>query len=116
MYGPALGLRPYEAAAFQSLGEKAQTIAVPPQQLYDVPSAPAEHEHVPGERLLLEYSLHLCTQSIETAAHIGHSGRKPDLGAIWKLDHVRRLSRICRTNTESAPLSTLIMAIPGSSM
>jgi hypothetical protein len=75
-----------------------------------------EHENVPGEWLLLKHRLHLTTQSIEAAAHVSHAGREPDLGAGWKLDHLRRLSRICRTSAQSAPLSTLIIAIPGSSM
>src|SRR6266567_1146115 len=63
----ALGLRPDETAALQSLGEQAQTIAVPPQELYDIASATAKNEHMSGEGLLLQHSLHLATKSIEAA-------------------------------------------------
>src|SRR6202035_5933119 len=59
----ALGLRPDEAATFQSLGEQAKTIAVPPQEFYDIASAPAKHEHMSGEGLLLQNSLHLAAES-----------------------------------------------------
>ncbi len=60
--------------------------------------------------------LHLRTQAVETAAQVRHSCCNPDLGSNRKLDHLRRLSRIERTRDESAPLSTLIVARPGSSM
>src|SRR5581483_2685391 len=60
--------------------------------------------------------LYLRTQSIESAAQIRHSCCNPDLGPDRKLDHWRRLSRIERNRTGSAPLSTLISARPGSSM
>ena len=55
-------------------------------------------------------------KSVETAAQVRHSCCNPDLGSNRKLDHLRRLSRIERTRDESAPLSTLIVARPGSSM
>lgn len=116
VHGAAFGLRPDEAAALKPLGEQAKAIAVPPQQLHNITSAAAENEDMPGERLLLKHRLHLRAQAIEAAAHIGHAGGDPDLRARRKLDHLRRLSRTCRTNAESAPLSTLIIAMPGNSM
>src|SRR6202051_4248601 len=110
MYNSTLGLRPDESTPLQALGEQAQTIAIPPKKFYDVASSSAEHKHVSGERLLMQHVLHLRTQSIETAAQVRHSCCNPDLGPNWKLDHLRRLSRIDRTRDESAPLSTLIVA------
>ena len=49
------------------------------KKFYDVASAPAEHEDMSGEWLLLEHGLHLRTQTVETTAHIGHAGGDPDL-------------------------------------
>ena len=71
---------------------------------------------MPGERLLLQYGLNLRTQPIEPSAHIGYAGRKPDPGPCWKMDHLRRLSKTQRNRAASAPLSMLIIALPGSSM
>ena len=55
-------------------------------------------------------------QTVKTAAQIRHAGCNPDLRSRRQLDHWRRLSRIDLTNDGSAPLSTLIIARPGSSM
>jgi hypothetical protein len=41
-------LRPDESSSFQTLGKQAQTITVPPQELYDIASAPAKHEEMPA--------------------------------------------------------------------
>lgn len=109
----ALGLRPDESSAFQSLGKQAQTIAIPPEELYDIASASAEQEHVSGEGLLLKHSLHLSTEAIEATAHVRHPGSNPDLRSGGELDHLRRLSNTARTRESSAPLSTLIIARPG---
>ncbi len=116
LHGTTLGLRPDEAAAFQPLGKQAQTITIPPQEFYDIASAPAKDKHVSGEGLLLQYSLHLATESIEAAAHVRHAGRNPDLRSSRKLDHWHKLSSTARTREPSAPLSTLIIARPGSSI
>jgi len=95
----ALGLRPDEAAALQSLGEQAKTIAVPPQKLYDIASAAAKNEHMAGEGMLLQYSLYLAAESIKAAAQVCYSGSNPDLRSSGKLNHLRRLSRIVRMRT-----------------
>ena len=76
---PSRSLRPDESASLQTLGKQTKTIAIPPQELDDVASAPAKHEDVSGERLLLKNGLHLRTQTIEATAHIGHAGGDPDL-------------------------------------
>ena len=69
-----------------------------------------------GERLLLQHSLDLCTESIEAPAHIGCACRQPDPGSCGKMDHLRKLSRTKRKSAGSAPLSTLMMVRPGSSI
>src|SRR5277367_1172574 len=69
-----------------------------------------------GERLLFEHRLHLRTQAIESATHVGHAGGQPDLRSGAKIDHLRKLSRIECSSDGSAPRSTLIMALPGNSM
>src|SRR5664279_1798923 len=51
-------LRPDESTTLKALGKQAKTIAIPPQQFYDVASAPAKHEDVSGEWLLLKHGLH----------------------------------------------------------
>jgi len=71
---------------------------------------------MPGERLLLENGLHLRTQTIETTPHVGHAGGDPNPGSRAQFDHLRKLSRIDLNNAGSAPLSTLINALPGNSM
>ena len=116
LHGATLGLRPDESAAFQPLSKQTQTIAIPPQQFYDIASAPAKYEHVYGEGQLLQYGLHLAAESIEAAAHVRHAGRNPDLRSSGKLDHWRKLSSTARTREPSAPLSMLINARPGSSI
>ena len=92
-----------------------RTVAVPPKKFYDVASSSTKYKDMPGERLFVQYVLHLRTQSIKTATQICHARCNPDLGPNRKLDHLRRLSRIDRTREGSAPLSTLIIARPGSS-
>ena len=64
---PSVGLRPDESSSLQTLGKQTQTIAIPPQKLYDVASASAKHEDVSGERLLV--------QARSAPAHSGHRNR-----------------------------------------
>src|SRR5664279_3242579 len=93
----------------------AKAVAVPPQKLNDVTSASTENKHVSREWLLFKYGLHLCTEPVETTAHIGHASGDPDPRSSAEFNHLRKLSRIKRNSTGSAPLSTLIIARPGSS-
>jgi hypothetical protein len=111
-----LGLRPDESAALKPLGEETQTISVPPKKFYDVTSPAAEYEHVSREGLLLKHGLDLSAQPIEAAAHVGHARGNPYPGPGRKLDHWRKLSRMERNKDGSEPLSTQIIAPPGSSM
>ena len=92
----ALSPGPDESSALQPLGKQAQTIAVPPQKFYDIASAPAKQEHMPGEGLLLKHGLHLSAETIEAAPHVGHACGEPYLRSGAEFDHLRRLSRIVR--------------------
>jgi len=80
------------------------------------PLRPRKTKNVSGERLLLKHRLHLRAQAIQTTTHVGHPGGEPYLRSSTKIDHLRKLSRIDRNNAGSAPLSTLITALPGISM
>jgi len=109
-------LRPDKSAAFEALREEAKTVAIKPEALNDVTSASAKNKDVARVWLLFENRLNLSTQTMKTAAHVGHSGRKPDPGSNRQFDHLRRLSRISCSNAVSALCSTLINARPGISM
>jgi hypothetical protein len=101
---------------WKTLGKQAKAVAVEPQQLDDVTAASAENEDVAGERLLLKHRLHLRTETLEAAPHIGHPGGDPYPRSGAQFDHLCKLSKIDRNRTGSAPLSTLIVALPGNSM
>ena len=53
---------------------------------------------------------------MKTATHVGDTGSDPYPRSGAQFDHLRKLSRIDLNNTGSAPLSTLIIALPGNSM
>jgi hypothetical protein len=59
-------LRPDESSSLQTLGKEAQAVAIEPEKLDHVASAPAKDKDVAGERLLLQHRLHLRTQAVET--------------------------------------------------
>ena len=61
---------------------------------------------VTREGLFVEHRLHLRTQTIEAAPHVGHPGSQPDLRPGAEFNHLRRLSRIERNSFASAPIST----------
>jgi hypothetical protein len=109
-------LRTTLSSSLQTLGEQTKPIPVPPQELHDVASTASENEDMSGERLLVEHGLHLSTQTIEAATHVGYAGGQPYLRSAAKIDHLRKLSRIDLSNAGSAPRSTLIMALPGNSI
>ena len=109
-------LRPDESSSLQTLGKQTKTVAVEPQQLDDVAATSTKNEDVTGERLLLKHRLHLSTETLEASPHVGHAGGDPYPRSGAQFDHLCKLSRIERSNTGSAPLSTLIVALPGNSM
>ena len=106
-HGSFRSLRPDESASLQTLGKQAQAVAIEPEKLDHVASAPAKDKDMAGERLLLQHRLHLRTQAIETTPHIRHAGGNPDLRSRAKLDHLRKLSRIERNNE---PIGTALDA------
>jgi hypothetical protein len=114
--GPFCSLRPDESSSFKTLGKQTQPVTIEPENLHHVATASSENEDVTGERLLVEHRLHLRAQTVEATPHVGHAGCEPDLRPGAKFNHLRRLSRIERSNAGSAPLSTLIIARPGNSM
>jgi len=64
----------------------------------------------------MKNGLNLGTETVKTTTQVRYPGSDPDLRSCGKLDHLSRLSRTERSNNGSAPLSTLIVARPGSSM
>jgi hypothetical protein len=64
-------LRPHETPAFKTLGEEAQPIAAPPQNLHPITRFATKHEKLTGERILRELRLHESRESIEAVAHVG---------------------------------------------
>jgi hypothetical protein len=71
---------------------------------------------VTRERLLIQYRLDLRTEALKATSQIRNTGSNPDPRSRTKFDHLRKLSRIERNSTGSAPLSTQIIARPGNSM
>src|ERR1700721_4584683 len=78
-------LRPYEAAPFETFGEQAESVAVPPEQLDQIAALAAENENVARERVLFEHSLCDGAQACEAAP--------PDLDARGDQDATHRALR-----------------------
>ena len=57
---------PNEAAALQTLGQQAQTITLPPQQLDQVATSATEDKDVPTKGIGRKMRLHNGCQAIET--------------------------------------------------
>ena len=70
---PSLRDRPREAALLQPLGEQAEALAVPVQNLDQVAAPAAEHEQVARERLLLQHLLRQHRQAVEALPHVGRA-------------------------------------------
>jgi hypothetical protein len=77
---------PGKAALLQPLGEQAEALAVPVQNLDEITSAAAEAEDGTRERILLQHILRHDAQAVEAAPRVGdaagqidaHSGRDRD--------------------------------------
>src|SRR5690606_20981878 len=87
MHAAITGLWPHEVSALQALGQKAQPITAPPQDLQPVAPAATEHEHVARERILGEPGLHQCGQAIKAVAQIRRSAGQPYPGPCRKAQH-----------------------------
>ena len=75
-------LWPDKAASLQSFGQKAEPVAVEPEELHYIAAPPAKDEHMARERLLFEHRLHLHTQPLKAAPHVGHARRKPESACL----------------------------------
>src|SRR3984957_11807019 len=80
-------LRPHESPAFQTLGEEAQPIAAPPQNLYPITRFATKHKKLSGERILREMRLHQSRESIEAVAEVGRPRGEPHLHAGRQCNH-----------------------------
>jgi len=61
----------------------------------------AEDEHVPGERVLLQHRLRLGCERGESAPHVRHACRQPDLCVRRNRDHPDR-PRISRASASGS--------------
>ena len=107
-------LRPDEAAAFETLGEQTQAVAIPPEHFDQIAAPAAEDEHVTRVRILFEHGLRDGAQAGEAAAHIGDAGGDPDVRARGQRDHRPSCSRIMRRFSGSTSPSTRMRARPSS--
>jgi hypothetical protein len=69
-----------------------------------------------GKQLLLKHRLHLSTESVEAATHVGHAGFYPDPCSCWERTHERRLLSTARTIAASRSPSRRIRTLPGGSI
>ena len=76
------GLRPDEAPTFQALGEEAQPVAIPPQQIYQIATPATEDENMTTERIGAQFLLGDGGQTIETPTHVGHPGSEPNTRSV----------------------------------
>ena len=66
---------PDDPALLQPLHEHAGALTIPPDDLDEVTPTAAEHEQVPGERVLPQHRLGLCRERGEPLAHVGDARR-----------------------------------------
>src|SRR5204863_1297398 len=97
-----LGDRPREAALLQALGEQAEALAVPVQNLDQVTSAPPEGKQVARERVLLQHLLRQHRETVEAAAHVGYATRQIDAHAGRHRDHHAPPARAATTRESVA--------------
>src|ERR1700680_4267844 len=100
---PMRRLRPHETPALQTLGEEAQPIPAPPQNLHPITRFATKHKKLSGKRILRELRLHESRESIEAVAHVGCARGEPHLHSRRQCNH--RCTRRSMTR-ESASAST----------
>lgn len=112
-------LRPNESSALQSFCEQTQPVAVPPQQFDQIPSPPAEHEHLSRKRIVLQRRLHHPTQARKSTSQIGYSCGDPDPRSCRQPDHPTKHSIAARSAATSTipairtvPRESLISKVP----
>jgi hypothetical protein len=80
-------LRPHEATALKTFCKQAQTIAIEPQELYQIASTTAKREHMTTEWIFGQRRLRHRRQTIHAFAHVSHPGGKPNPRSRRKPDH-----------------------------
>src|SRR5208283_4009965 len=107
---PMRRLRPHEAPAFKTLGEEAQSIPAPSQDLYPIARSATKHEQLPREWILGELRLHESSESIEALAHVGHARCEPYLHSRRQCNHrcTRRSITRERASVSTRPCSTML--------
>src|SRR5581483_301386 len=109
--GALLRHRPHEAALLQPLGEQAEALPVPVENLDEIAALAAEGEQVAGKWVLLQYLLRHHTEAVETAAHVGRTARQIDAHTGRHGDHERSPSMTASRRPSasgSMPSSTLM--------
>src|SRR5439155_24669648 len=91
----------------------AQTIAIEPQQLDQIPALTAKHEHMPVERVLLQRRLHHRAQAHKTASQVREAGHNPDM-CVGR-NHARSSFSTVRSSPTSA-LPSMRICAPASLM
>jgi hypothetical protein len=109
-------LGPDKASSFQPLLKKTKAITIEPQQLDQITALAAEDEYMTGEWCLLKNRLNDRRESLKAAAQIREPRGNPDPCPCLRFDHRNRLPKTARTSSGSTPASTLITALPGSSI
>src|SRR5689334_14567734 len=115
MHGSALRLRPHEAPALQALEVQVHAIAAPPQQLDQIPAPAAEHEHVTGERTLLQRGLYLRSEAVHATAHVSHACGEPHTRTQRQRAHLDNVSST-RRSASSATSPVIRTCAPANSI
>jgi hypothetical protein len=92
------GLRPHESATLESLSKQAQPIATKPENLDSVAGFATKDKQLSGIRIFGQLRLHQGGQSVETLAHIGRAGGKPDLHSGGQRNHWRESTLMTRAS------------------
>ncbi|CAM5496617.1 hypothetical protein AFEL58S_03547 [Afipia felis] len=102
--------RPDKSSSLESFCEQACSLAIMPNRLQKIASAPAKAEQMTAERIPLQDLLHLQSQRREAATHVRVARRKPNPGTSRDWNH-RKVSspRTIRSSAAtSTPRSTMI--------
>ena len=118
VHGTARGLWPYEAPALEALGEQAQPIAAPPQDLVPIAAAAPKHKQLARERILGQLRLDQSRQAIKAITQIGRPAGEPDPRATRQRNHrtaastSRSIARSTIPRTRRQPLARSISITP----
>jgi hypothetical protein len=109
--------RPDETTLIEPLGEQAETIAVPEQDLQLPRAVPPERKQMAGEGILFEVLLDKRGEPIKTFVHVGVAQRQMHLHACWNDHHdaAPQSATCCWTASGSAPAGAKILRPSGRS-